>query len=88
MYLLPKIHKKLHKACIRQVVLLFLPVVYQRKYIKDTSDFSNKLKSLGKVPDNAILFTADVVGLSPIIPHKDRLNVLSAKLEEAKTAFT
>ena len=32
-------------------------------YIKDSNDFSPKLKNLNKVPDNDILVTADVVGL-------------------------
>ena len=34
-----------------------------RSYVKDTQDFLEKLKHLGKVPSNAILVTADVVGL-------------------------
>ena len=32
-------------------------------------DFSNKSCKLGKIPDNAILVTADVVGLYPSICH-------------------
>ena len=40
-------------------------------YIKDTNDFLPKLKNLKKVPDNAILVTADVVGLYPSIPHNE-----------------
>ena len=51
-------------------------------YIKDTSDFLRKLKGLGKVPENAILVTADVVGLYPSIPHEDGLEALYTKLEE------
>ena len=49
--------------------------------IKDTSDFLRKIKKLGKVPDGAILVTADVVGLYPSIPHEDGLDALSEKLE-------
>ena len=30
-------------------------------YIKDTNDFLSKLKNLKKVPDNAILVTADIM---------------------------
>ena len=41
-----------------------------------------KLKGLGKVPENAILVTADVVGLYPSIPHEDGLEALYTKLEE------
>lgn len=56
-------------------------------YVKDTWDFSSKLKSIGKVPYNVILVTANVIGLSPIIPHKDVLNALSAKLEEQQDSL-
>ena len=41
-----------------------------------------KLKHLGKVPYNAILITADVVGLYPSIPHEADLEALYEKLEE------
>ena len=55
-----------------------------KSYIKDTSDFLRKLKGLGKVPGNAILVTADVVGLYPSIPHEDDLEVLYTKLEDKR----
>ena len=42
-----------------------------KSYIKDTSDFLRKLNELGKLPENAILVTTDVVGLYPSIPHAD-----------------
>ena len=35
-----------------------------------------KIKTLGCIPDNAILVTADVVGLYPSIPYRDGLNSL------------
>ena len=98
MYLLPKIHKRLGNVPGRPVisncgtptekVSEFLdyhlkPVMQSAKsYIKDTSDFLRKLKELGEVPENAILVTADVVGLYPSIPHSDGLEALSVKLEE------
>ena len=41
------------------------PVV---SYIKDTNDFLFKLKNLGKIPENAFLITADVVGLYQASP--------------------
>ena len=53
-----------------------------KSYIKDTSDFLRKLNEFGKLPENAILVTTDVVGLYPSIPHADGLGALSAKLEE------
>ena len=49
-------------------------------YIKDTNDFLFKLKNLGKIPENAFLVTADVVGLYPSIPHDEGLEVLRKQL--------
>ena len=46
-------------------------------YMKDTSNFLSKLKNLGKIPENAFLVTADVVGLYLSIPHDKGLEVLS-----------
>ena len=40
-----------------------------KSYIKDTNHFFNKSKSLGKLPQEAILCTIDVVGLCPNVPH-------------------
>ena len=45
-------------------------------YIKDSQDFINKSRKLGKIPDNAILVTADVVSLYPSIPHNVGLRAL------------
>ena len=42
-----------------------------KSYIKDTSIFLRKLNDLGKLRENAILVTIDVVGLYPSIPHAD-----------------
>ena len=53
-----------------------------KQYIKDTRNFLRKLNDLGKLPEKAILVTPYVVGLYPSIPHVDRLEALSAKLEE------
>ena len=85
MYLLPKIHKRLSNVPGRAVisncgapterVSKFLdsqlkPVMQAGKsYIRDSLDFINKTKSLDPIPENAILVTADVVGLYPSIPH-------------------
>ena len=96
MYLLPKIHKRLVNVPGRPVISNcgtptekaseFLDHHLQpiRKsgmsYIKDTNDFLSKLKNLKKVPDNAISVTADVVGLYPIIPHNEGLEVLKKQL--------
>ena len=53
-----------------------------RSYVKEPQDFLEKLKHLGKVPRNAILVTADIVGLYPSIHHKTGLETLQEKLEE------
>ena len=42
-------------------------------YIKDTNHFLSKLKSLGKLPQGAILCTIDTVGLFPNIPPSEGL---------------
>ena len=52
-----------------------------RSYVKDTQDFLEKIKHLGNVPSNAILVTADVVGLYRSISHDAGLKALNEKLE-------
>ena len=96
MYLLPKIHKRLDNVPGRPVISNcgtptekaseFLdhhlqPIMKSGvSYIKDTNDFLFKLKNLGKIPENAFLVTADVVGLYPSIPHDEGLEVLRKQL--------
>ena len=98
MYLLPKIHNRLSDALGRPVisnygvstekVSEFLDSHMQsmmRKgwsYIKDSQDFINKSRNLGKIPDNAILVTADVVGFYPNIPHNVRLRAMNEALDK------
>ena len=43
-----------------------------------------KIKSLGPLPKDAILVTADVAGLYPSIPHSDGLNALKYALNKRK----
>ena len=50
-------------------------------YIKDSGDFLEKIKNVGNIPENAILVTADVVGLYPNIPHSAGIKALSNMLE-------
>ena len=52
-----------------------------KSYIKDTNHFLNKLKSLGRLPQGAILCTIEVVGLYSNIPHSEGLNSLRRFLE-------
>ena len=98
MYLLPKIHKTLNDVPGRPVISNcgtstekfseFLdhqlqPIIKADKSnIKDTGEFLEKLKNLGNILSNAILVTADVVGLYPIIHHYAGLQALYEKLEE------
>ena len=49
-------------------------------YIKDTKHFLQVLNGLGRLPEGAILVTADVVGLYPHIPHDEGLRALREAL--------
>ena len=51
-------------------------------YLRDSSHFLERIKSIYSVPDNAMLVTADVVGLYPSIPHSTGLNSLKKALEK------
>ena len=53
-----------------------------KSYMRDNSDFLKRLKELGSVLQNALLVTADVVGLYPSIPHQDGLEALPTKLDQ------
>ena len=52
-----------------------------KSYIKDTNHFLIRLRSLGKLPQGAIMCTVDVVGLYPNIPHSEGLTSLRRVLE-------
>ena len=87
MYLLPKIHKRLSNVPGRPVISNFgtptekvseflyhhLKPIMQNglSYIRNSQHFLEKIKTIGSVPENAILVTADVVGLYPNIPHQE-----------------
>lgn len=49
-------------------------------YVKDITDFQDKMKNL-RVPKDAFLVTAGVVGLYPDIPHKSDLKQLKEALD-------
>ena len=51
-------------------------------YIKDSGDFIKKLKKIKEVANDAIMVTADVFGLYPIIRHDVGLEALSKTLDE------
>ena len=89
--LLPKIHKRLSEVPGRPVISncgaptekvsefldFHLKSIMQEgaSYIKDTTDFQDKIKNL-RVPKDAFLVTADVVGLYSNIPHEAGLKSL------------
>ena len=51
-------------------------------FIKNTNHFLRKIKSLGQLPEGAILCAVDVVGLYPNIPHEEGLASLRKFLDE------
>ena len=81
-YLLPKIHKRLEHVPGRPIISncevpnekasefldFYLKSIMQNgaSYIKDSNDVKSKID----IPNDALLVTADVVGLYPSIPHE------------------
>ena len=51
-------------------------------YIRDSEHFLEKIKTIGSVPENAILVTADLLGLYPNIPHHKSLKAPKEALEK------
>ena len=99
-YMLPKIHKKLHKppgrpivsgnGCPTERISQFLdhflqPCVTQiRSYIKDTTHFLNMLNQLGTLPPNSILTTLDVSSLYTNIPNEEGMNATAIALDNSR----
>ena len=52
-----------------------------KSYSKDTGYFLEKIKSLGRIPEDTFLVTANCVGLYPSITHNAGLKALYEKLE-------
>ena len=49
-------------------------IIYDTNHsLKDTNHFLRKMKSLGQLPEGAILCTIAVVGLYPNVPHEEDL---------------
>ena len=100
MYLLPKIHKMLYDVPGRPVISNcgaptenvsepldhhLKPVMQEgESYMKSTGDFLNKTKNINAISENAILVTADVVGLYPGISHQAGLEALRETLDNRK----
>ncbi len=53
-------------------------------YVKDTTDFLNKLNELENIPDNALLVTLDVESLYTNIPHNYGIEAAKATLNKAR----
>ena len=51
-------------------------------------DFIKKTRNLGSISENAILVTADVVGLYPSIPHEARVKALREVLDKREKHST
>ena len=52
------------------------------------NQFIDKTKNLKDIPKDAPLVTADVVGLSPSIPHEAGLNALKEALDKRENTNT
>ena len=101
LYLLPKMHKRLANVPGRPVISNcgtstekaseFLdhhlkPVMQKGKsYIKDSGNFTNKIKELHSIPNGAILVTSDAVALYPSILHEAGLKVLKDALDNRES---
>ena len=97
-YMLPKIHKPNNpgrpvvnsinspSSNISQYVDFYLqPIVQSLKaYIKDTTDFINKIDGITELPVESILVTMDVRSLYTNIPHREGINAVAKALENIK----
>ena len=91
----PKIHKlrnpgrpvigsvSCHTSIISEYVDYHLqPIVKQiPSYVKITSDFINKLKTVETVPDNSCLVSLDIKSLHTNIPNSEGMKALKTFLE-------
>ena len=100
-YLLPKIHKQNHPG--RPIVSgrgtlcedisgyvegILKPLVQETpSFVRDTTDFLDKLSKHGKVPDKSILATMDVSSLYSNIPHEAGITATRRVLEKNGCPF-
>ena len=68
---------------ISSVVEKILKPIVQKtpSYIQDTTDFLNKIKDIGDLPEGTLIVTMDVVSLYTNIPHRDGIEALKKCLE-------
>ena len=99
-YFLPKIHKGVlpppgrpvvsANGCPTEKISAFVdaflkPLVPEIKsHVKDTTDFINKIESLGCLQKGAIIGTLDVTSLYTNIPNGEGLSVIEEKLKEIR----
>ena len=57
-------------------------------YIKDTTDFLNKLSRFNNLPDNTILVTLDVTALYSNIPHNNGIGACKKHLDRRALSTT
>ena len=95
-YLLPKVHKNnnpgrpvvastnCHTTKISKYVDHYIQPLAQkvRSYIRDTTDLLNKIKTIDKIPVNALLVTMDVRSLYTNICHAEGLLALKNALNK------
>ena len=61
------------------------PIMQNRwSYVKDSSDFKNKIKKLGKLSGNITLATVDMVALYLSISHEDGIERLRERLVKSE----
>ena len=95
-YLLPKIHKEGNPGrpiissvnCHTSKTSSFVDYHIQdsaqslKSYVKDTTDFINKISTLGELPEESYLVTMDVKALYTNIPNKEGLQALKETLDK------
>ena len=65
------------------------PVMQNGKlYIRDSGHFLEKIKNISTLPENAVLATADVMGLYPSIPYQAGSSALKEALENRSVKKT
>jgi len=98
-YMLPKIHKEnnpgrpvvssvnCHTSKISKHVDYHLqPIVKEiPSYVKDTTDFLNKIKSIERLPENSIFVTMDVKSLYTNIPNSEGITAVRKAFDKSNT---
>ena len=95
-YLLPKIHKENNPGrpvifsvdCHTSRISLFVDYHMQdsaqslKSYVRNTTDFINKINTIGELPEEAHLVTMDVEALYTNIPNDEGLQALKEAIDK------